>query len=94
LTKVLFRTFGHLTTITKGNQLEVEFSGSTVDEFLRALIDRFGEPMKNVLYPRQGVFSDMLYVLINGKNMVYLDGPRTPVKEGDVISVLPMTAGG
>lgn len=94
MTKVLFRTFGHITVITKGNQLGIEFAGATIEEFLVELVKRFGEPMNGILFPRGAGFSEMLYVLVNGRNMATLDGPKTLLKDGDVVSVLPMTAGG
>lgn len=94
MTRVLFRTFGHLTTITRGHQMEIEFPGTTVQDLLDALVAKFGGPMGNVLYPQGGQFSEMLYVLVNGKNMTYLDGTATGLKDGDIVSVLPMTAGG
>jgi molybdopterin synthase sulfur carrier subunit len=94
MTRVLFRTFGHLTTVAKGHQLEVEFTGTTINDFLGELIARFGEPMRNILYPKGGAFSEMLYVLVNGKNMAHLDGAWTVLRDGDIVSVLPMTAGG
>jgi molybdopterin synthase sulfur carrier subunit len=94
MTRVLFRTFGHLTTIAKGHQLEIEFDGSTVGDLLSELIGRFGEPMKAVLFPKGGPLSEMLYVLVNGKNMTHLEGTNTRLKDGDIVSVLPMTACG
>ncbi len=94
MTKVLFRTFGHITAITKGNQLEIEFTGVTIEDFLVELVKKFGEPMRGILFPQGAGFSEMLYVLINGRNMATLDGPKTMLKDGDVVSVLPMTAGG
>jgi MoaD family protein len=94
VTRVLFRTFGHITPITRGNQLEIEFPGATVEAFLAELLKRFGEPMRGILFPQGTGFSEMLYVLVNGKNIATLDGPRTRLKDGDVVSVLPMTAGG
>ena len=94
MTRVIFRTFGHLTTIAKGNQLEIEFAGTTVQEFLDELVRRFGPPMNGVLYPKGEKLSDLLYVLVNGKNMTHLGGTASQLKDGDVVSVLPMTAGG
>jgi MoaD family protein len=94
MTKVLFRTFGHITAITRGNQLEIEFAGASIEEFLAELVKRFGRPMEGILFPQGHGFSEMLYVLVNGKNMATLNGPKTLLKDGDVISVLPMTAGG
>ncbi len=94
MTTVLFRTFGHLTTITRANQLQLEFPGSTVQDFLDALVQRFGEPMRAVLYPRSGELSDLIYILVNGKNIKAIQGRSTLLRDGDVLSVLPVTAGG
>jgi MoaD family protein len=94
MTKVHFRTFGHITAITKGGQLEIEFAGDTIEAFFAELVKMFGRPMEGILFPQRGVFSEMLYVLVNGKNMATLNGPKTMLKDGDVVSVLPMTAGG
>ena len=91
---VTFRTFGHLTVVAKGHQTEVELEGDTVQAFLDELVRRFGPSMQSILYPRGEGFSELLYVLINGKNMNHLDGTHTHLKNGDVVSVLPMTAGG
>jgi len=38
--------------------------------------------------------SSAIYVLVNGRNIVHLMGVDTVLKEGDVISILPVTAGG
>lgn len=94
MTKVLFRTYGHPTHIVGGGQTDIEFSGVTVKDLLDQLVRTFGDPMRNILYPKDDKFSDMLYVLINGKNMTYLDGLSSKLQDGDVVAVLPMTAGG
>jgi molybdopterin synthase sulfur carrier subunit len=93
LTVAVFRTYGHLTAITKAHQLELRFDGATVQDLLDELVRRFGEPMHAILYP-QGTLSSLLYVLVNGKNVGLLAGTGTELKDGDIVSVLPVTAGG
>ncbi len=94
MTKVLFRTYGHPTHLVGGGQMDIEFPGVTVKDLLDELIKTFGDPMRKILYPKDGKFSEMLYVLINGSNMSYLDGLSSKLKDGDVVAVLPITAGG
>jgi MoaD family protein len=94
MTKVLFRTYGHPTHIVGGGQVDIEFRGVTVKDLIDELIRTFGTPMRNILYPKGDKFSDMLYVLINGNNMIYLDGLASKLKDGDIVAVLPITAGG
>jgi molybdopterin synthase sulfur carrier subunit len=93
MTAVTVRTFGHLTAIVGSNQVGVEFPGTTVGDLLEELIARYGDAMRGVLYPR-GSFSELMCVLVNGRNMSHLGGPATILKDGDIVSVLPITAGG
>ncbi len=94
MTKALLRTYGHITHIIGGGQVQVEFRGGTVKEMLDELVRTYGDPMRNVLYPRGDNFSEMLYVLVNGKNVTYLDGLASKLRDGDEVAVLPLTAGG
>jgi molybdopterin synthase sulfur carrier subunit len=94
MTMAVLRTFGHITTLSKGNQVDVEFGGDTVQDFLDEIVKRYGEGMRNILYPNGKEFSNLIYVLVNGRNIKTLEGMGTKVKDGDKISVLPVTAGG
>jgi len=94
VTKVLFRTFGPPARVAKVHQAEVTFDGFTVREFLAELERKYGEGMSKLLHPRGEALSELIYLLINGKNIFHMSGLDTPVKDGDVISLLPVTAGG
>lgn len=43
---------------------------------------------------REGVASGYLHVLVNGRNVVFLDGAKTRLHEGDTVAVLPPIGGG
>lgn len=91
---VTVRTFGRLTSIIGGNQAQVDSPGAAVEDLLQELTARFGAPMRSFLYPSGGELSDMLFVLVNGKNIAHMKGAKTSLKDGDVVSILPITAGG
>lgn len=93
MTSIVFRTFGNISTITKQNQMDMEFEGYTAEDFLKRLIEEFGEDMKKILFPN-GCLSDLIFILINGRNIEGLEGLDSEIKDGDIVSVLPMTAGG
>ncbi|AGN25808.1 MoaD family protein [Candidatus Methanomassiliicoccus intestinalis] len=93
MTSIVFRTFGNISAITKQNQMNMEFEGCTAEDFLNKLIEKFGEDMKKILFPG-GSLSDLIFILINGRNIEGLEGLETKIKDGDTVSVLPMTAGG
>lgn len=72
----------------------MDFPGNTVGDFLHALEERYGHPMSSLLHPKGGELSDLMYILVNGKNIRHLDGEGTELQDGDTVSVLPVTAGG
>lgn len=91
---VTVRTFGPLTSAIGGHQVQIELPGETVEALLGELIARFGEPVRNFLYPRGKSLSDLLFILVNGRNIVHLEGTASSIKDGDIVSILPITAGG
>ena len=90
---MLFRTFGPPAAVTGVNQAEIDFDGSTAREFLEALESRY-DGIGKLLHPRGEELSELIYLLINGKNILNLDGLETVVRDGDTVSLLPVTAGG
>lgn len=94
VTTVLFRTFGPPARVAKVSQEEIAFRGSDARSFLAELERRYGEGMSRLLHPRGEELSELIYLLVNGKNILHLDGLDTALKDGDVVSLLPVTAGG
>ena len=43
---------------------------------------------------REGVAKGYLQVLLNGRNIVFLNGPGTRLSDGDTVAVLPPLGGG
>lgn len=59
------------------------------------LLDACDTPARHrALFLTSGLLRPELQVLVNGRNVVFLDGLRTPVASGDVISVFPPMYGG
>ena len=67
---------------------EIEVSGvSTVGELLNALYKNFGESFREEI-------EDKNMILVNGKNILDMDGYDTPLEEGDEVSIFPPAGGG
>ncbi len=79
----------HLT----GNQDEVELSGDSVGEVINGLVRRFPE-LKRHLFNDQGQVRNFVNIYVNDEDVRYLQEDQTPVKEGDVLSIVPSIAGG
>jgi len=67
--------------------------GRTVDEVLRDLTAQYGDLRKH-LYSEDGKLRSFVNIYRNDEDIRYLDREQTPVKETDVLSIVPSIAGG
>jgi len=79
----------HLT----GNQDEVELSGENVGQVIDGLVNRFPD-LRQHLFNDEGQIRNFVNIYVNDEDVRYLQGDQTPVKEGDVMSIVPSIAGG
>ncbi len=49
------------------NELEVEFSGATVNHLIESLVERYGQKAKQALLDEKGAFDPLAQVLLNGE---------------------------
>ena len=76
-----------------GRAESLELEGATVGEVLSNLSSQYAELRKH-LYNEQGALRNFINVYLNDEDIRYLQKQDTPVKEGDVISIVPSIAGG
>jgi len=67
--------------------------GQTVDEVLSSLTNQYGDLRKH-LYTEEGKLRSFVNIYRNDEDIRYLERERTPVKESDVLSIVPSIAGG
>jgi len=74
--------------------LEREFEdGSTVGDVLRTLETDY-DGLDGQLLDDQGELQPNLNILKNGREVLHMEGPATPMEDGDTLSVFPPVAGG
>ena len=76
-----------------GKNDTVIVEGQTVDEIMRNLTTRYGDLQKH-LYSDDGKLRSFVNIYRNDEDIRYLDREKTPVKETDVLSIIPSIAGG
>ena len=76
-----------------GGNKEVELGGSTVGEIVDALTAQYPS-LKSQLLTDAGDLNRFVNVYVNGQDVRYLDGLKTPVGERDEVRLLPAMAGG
>lgn len=76
-----------------GGAEEVEADGATLGEVIAALGQNY-DGLSSRLVDDKGEIRRFINVFLNEEDVRFLDGQATPVKAGDVVSLIPAVAGG
>lgn len=76
-----------------GGEESVALEGATIGEVLEGLEARF-EGLKGKIRGPQGEIRRFVNVYVNDSDVRLLDGPSTPVSDGDEVIIIPAVAGG
>jgi len=74
-------------------EAQAEVDGTTVQEVLDGLFDRFGE-LRARIADDDGSLRRFVNVYVAGEDIRFLDGLSTPVADGSEVTILPAVAGG
>ncbi|MDR0764900.1 MAG: MoaD/ThiS family protein [Synergistaceae bacterium] len=72
---------------------EISAEGSTAGGAIAASAERYPD-IKRHLYDEHGALRSFINVYLGENNIKNLEGPETPVKDGDVLMIVPAIAGG
>jgi molybdopterin synthase sulfur carrier subunit len=72
---------------------EVAVRGDSVGAALRGLLARY-PGLRRHMRAEDGALREHVNVFLNADDIRHLDGEATPVREGDVLTVVPSIAGG
>jgi MoaD family protein len=76
-----------------GKKDSVDINARTVGEALVELTSQFGDLQKH-LFNEEGKLRSFVNIYVNDEDIRFLQKDQTPVKESDVISIVPSIAGG
>lgn len=76
-----------------GRQDLVEVQGSDVGEVLRQLVSAHPQ-LRTHLFTTEGKLRSFVNVYLNDEDIRYTGNEQTPVKNADVLSIIPSIAGG
>lgn len=76
-----------------GGNTEIEVQAATAGDALRELTTEHGDLRKH-LYNEQNDLRNFINVYVGDEDIRHLDGPATPVKDGETIMIVPSIAGG
>ncbi|MEX2738120.1 MAG: ubiquitin-like small modifier protein 1 [Candidatus Wukongarchaeota archaeon] len=62
-------------------------------DLLESLFQRFGEDFRSKIL-ENGNIRPKVNIMINGRNIKFLDGVNSTLKDGDIVAIFPPVAGG
>ena len=90
--RITLKVFGGLQKLRESPVEERAVAAdSTIDELWSGLALEAPEFVEKL---RAGLAQGYLHVLLNGRNIVFLNGPETRLSNGDTVAVLPPIGGG
>lgn len=81
-----------LLPLTQGKK-EVEAEGSNLRELIEDLEKRY-PGIKERLCDEEGNLRRFINFFVNDEDIRFLEGEKTPLKDGDIVSIVPAIAGG
>ena len=75
-------------------ELEVEFTGETVNDLIDHLVAQYGRKARQALYDERGQLDPVVQVLLNGEEWVTHDRLDRTLQDGDHVVLMLMLAGG
>jgi molybdopterin converting factor small subunit len=76
-------------------EVEVEVAGTTADDLVAHLIQRYGRKAREALHDRTGAMDPVVSMLRNEKEWVRTDRlAETTLQEGDTVTLMMLMAGG
>jgi len=93
--KIEVRLFANLREFAKTKAVVEDIkSGTSVGDVLQKICARFGARFREQVLNKRGQPNENVKVLLNGHNIVFLQGTATKLRDGDVIAIFPPVGGG
>ncbi|MCK9217844.1 MAG: MoaD family protein [Firmicutes bacterium] len=89
---MLVKYFAYIRDYTGGKEIQIEHYNS-LRALLNELCKKYGAKFESKVFSGENL-SDEIIILINGRNIVHLEGLDTKLQVEDVISIFPVVAGG
>jgi molybdopterin synthase sulfur carrier subunit len=89
---MIVRFFAHLREITLVPEVTLVCEDATIMDVLKDLGKLYGEAFEKKLFDDNGKL--YMKILINGRNIDYLEGLDSKVAKNDIVAIFPPVAGG
>jgi len=93
--RIRIRAFATIREAIGTGQTDLEIPDDTdVGGLIKLLTQKFGEQFSRLVLAGEGKLAPYVKFLVNGREIDYLDGMRTKLKNMDEVAIIPPVAGG
>ncbi|MBS7611586.1 MoaD family protein [Candidatus Bathyarchaeota archaeon] len=90
---VVVKVFISSTLLEDASSKKLSLDVETVNDVLTRLLEIVGDKFRGKIYEGEDL-SPRIVILVNNRNVRFMNGLNTKVNDGDVIALLPAIAGG
>ncbi|MEN2974302.1 MAG: ubiquitin-like small modifier protein 1 [Candidatus Caldarchaeales archaeon] len=96
MVKVVIKAFATIReALGETGRISIELPvDSNIQSLLKTLSQLFGERFTSEVLDDNGLLKKTVKIFVNGRDIDFLDGLSTPIKDGDEIALIPPVAGG
>jgi molybdopterin synthase sulfur carrier subunit len=93
---VKVQTILYLSKIVGAREIEISVpNGCTLQGILENMVDSYGDELASHLFqPKSTTILPYLRLMVNGRDIAFLDGMNTLLKDGDEVLIMPPVSGG
>ncbi len=88
-----FATFRDMVNLKELEMDLTESQSPTIKMLLDDIIEKY-PLLQTEIYYEDGTVRRMTHILVNGRNIIHLDGLQTKIKSSDEVALIPPVGGG
>jgi molybdopterin converting factor small subunit len=91
---VEFLSLPNVANMVGSKTIAMDFTGQTVEELIHEVTEKYGTKVRQFLLDENGRLDMMLKVMCNREEWIQRDQMQRPLKDGDLITIMLLAAGG
>jgi molybdopterin converting factor small subunit len=91
---VEFLSLPNVAKMVGGKTIEMDFSGTSVNDLVRELAEKYGGDVRRFLLDETGQLDTSFGLTLNGQEWIRRNQMNRPLRDGDKVTILMLVGGG